>query len=86
MTEQPERKHVVGIKISADTWDDVVGALRDIQLLLRNDGPGRRCIIVGSSFNYLVFDQTSPEMTHDKYFAAIDAWLEEENEKEKVPA
>jgi len=85
MTKIPERKHVVGIKISADTWDDVKAALGEIERQLYESGPGMGTVSGGSSFSYMLFDQANPEMTHDKYFDALDQWLKETKE-EKVPA
>lgn len=86
MTDMPERKHVVGIKISADSWDEVIGAMREITLQIHRDGPGLCTLSGGSSFSYMLIDHQNGDMTHEKYFDALDHWLEQEHAKEKVLA
>lgn len=78
MVERPERKHVVGIKISADSWEDVLAALRGIEFDLAKDGPGRSINSGGVSFSYTVFDKETLGMTHEYYFQVLDEWLEEQ--------
>ncbi len=82
MSEGPERKHTISIKIGADTWDDALATLNNIQYLLHKDGPGRCCVSGGVSSNYIVVDSELPGMTNEKYFAELDEWLGRERKKD----
>lgn len=77
MSEKPERRHVVGIKISADSWDDVLAALKSIDYEFYSKGPGRNIISGGCSFSYIAVDNENPAQTHEQYFQEVDAWLAE---------
>ena len=83
--EQPERRHVVAIKIEADTWDDVLRALTDALYAFGEGGPG---VIVsgGWGHNYVILarDKTNPDVTHDSYFAALDEFLAKDSEEGSV--
>lgn len=82
---KPERRHVVGIKLQADTWRDVVGHLYDIARYLEEMGPGRELISGGYSAGYIVIDKENPTTSHDDYFKKLDKFLEKNREgKETV--
>lgn len=72
----PERAHVLVAKFSADTIDQLADELRGFvdRLLMGlattgvSGGP-----TAGSIYSYKV----RPDQTHDVYFTAVEAWLEE---------
>ncbi len=73
----PERKHVVAIKIGADSWDDVIAALNHILFVAESEGAGRDITSGGGSFGFVFVDKTNPQVTHDSYFDEVDRWIEE---------
>lgn len=83
MVEMPERKHTVAIKIGADSWDDVLAALKSIEYEFYSKGPGRNIISGGCSFSYIAVDDENPAQTHEQYFEEVDAWLAERRAKDR---
>lgn len=74
--EAPKRKHVVHIEIGADSWQDVLMALRQIQFDIDTHEPGNVSIVSGGySCGYTVKDEFYPEQTHDNYFEQSQEWL-----------
>jgi hypothetical protein len=72
MSETPRRSHVVTIKIGADTWDDILTALRTILTDQELNGPYPTVASGGSSFGYVWEHDHDPGITHDSYFEAIE--------------
>lgn len=80
MATAPVRAHTFICKIGADTAEDLAHELRHFadelmrgQLTVGTIGGAS----VGSIYSYRV----APEQTHDKYFAELDEWLEEDRRK-----
>lgn len=72
----PERRHEVRITIGADTWDDVIAALRHIEFIFHSNGPGRNLTSGGYSSSITAVDKTNEDVTHDSYFEQVEKWLE----------
>lgn len=78
-TEAPRRAYVLTLEIGADSRDELCAALRQLEFQVHADqltsgvsgGPGS-----GYTYN-LIVDES---ITHDSYFAAVDAWLDEQKE------
>ena len=71
----PQRAHTLEFKIGADTKEDIIAAIRN--LLFDLDAYGLRDCVSGSpSSGYSLTYSHDPEMTHEKYFQAIEEWRE----------
>jgi hypothetical protein len=82
--QAPERRHVVKIKIGADTWDHVLWALRDIRHELSRKQPGPVDIATGGvDFGYSVQAEEHPAMTHEKYLKLLHEYLEDDSEEKR---
>lgn len=79
MTTRPERAHVLAFKASGDTRKALEAELRHLLFLLSSDqlsvgvsgGPD-----AGSIYAY----RHDPSQTHDGYFSAIDALMQEQKD------
>lgn len=74
----PHRAHEIDLKVGADTLDDLVWALRTISTELQRGQLSRGCSgspSAGWTHEY----RHDPEMTHDRYFADVDAWLDRDH-------
>lgn len=70
----PERAHYLEIKIGGDTIDDVRCGLEQILRDFALQG-GARCGASGSpSVGWSIEYRQNPEMTHEKYFDAIQEY------------
>ena len=75
MTDRPHRAFEIDIHIGADTWED---AAREIARVLSHVVEhGQQCSLAsgGPSSGASVTIRHRPEMTHDKYFEQLDAYL-----------
>lgn len=72
---KPKRRFIVAIEASGDTWEDVAHSLRD--LLPHIEEHGRNCDSVsgGPSSGHWVHVTENPDMTHEKYHEALEAYL-----------
>lgn len=71
----PYRRHTLMLQIGADSLDDLAAELRMFAHRAERDELGTGCIggpSCGSTYSY-VFD---PDMTHERYFAEIDTYLQ----------
>ena len=71
---KPHRAHTLALEIGADTLDDLAYALKAIREDVLRGQLSVGCSgspSVGWTHNY----HHDPEMTHERYFADIDAWL-----------
>lgn len=81
MSEKPEQRRwkFVG-KIEADEWEGLIAALRSITFDVHRRTAGEVPFVVisgGYDSNYAFTVTEKPDMTHDKYFEELDAYLEE---------
>lgn len=72
---KPHRRFTVEINISGDTLEDVETALDEIARERIHDR-----VLGGSTLGYFVRVHEDPAMTHDKYHAALDAYLDKPTE------
>jgi len=77
--ERPHRRFTVAINISGDTLDDVKLAIREIARDRVQDH-----VMGGSTLGYFVQVSEDPAMTHDKYFEALEKYLEPKPAEEVV--
>lgn len=81
----PTRCLELKITIGADTWEDAVRSVQQVLFdLERRDGTTFGPIISGSpSAGYTVDIAHNPAQTHDAYFEALNAYLEDREEADK---
>lgn len=78
--EVPHRRYTVEIKIGADTWEDVKRSLDQIAFDLHGREDGAIDKTSGApSAGYTVIGKQDPEMTHERYFADVEAWRAKRN-------
>lgn len=81
----PERKHVLSLKIEADSIEDLSRALDQISFdVLRHDedaaGP-RQSVSGGVSSSHIMEHRVNQGQSHDAYFVELEACLESIREK-----
>lgn len=76
--ERPKRAFEVQITVGGDTWADIKYQLRDLLPHIEDHGPECNSVSGSPSANHIVTVFQNPEMTHEKYFEAIHAWLKRE--------
>lgn len=74
---RPARRFTVTIEAGGDTWDDIAHALRDLLPHIEEHGPKCDSVSGGCSGGHWVRVIENPEMTPEKYRAALDAYLDE---------
>lgn len=75
MTDHPERRCELAIKIGADDPQYILTLLRDILYNFdRSLGP-HNMISGGYGGNYIVVYHDNPAMSHEAYFEEVDAWI-----------
>lgn len=79
--ELPDRRFVVKIEIGGDTADDIESALR--QLHFDWSRGSRGCVSGGCSSSWTVSVRENPEMTHEKYVAALNDYLAQEKKESR---
>ena len=83
MSGKFNRRHEVAIRIGADSWADVISALNQLLYIADTEGPGHDLVSGGPTSGYVFVDQTSPDITHDSYFAEVDAWIDAMRQERK---
>ena len=81
--EPPKRRHVVNIEIGADTTDDILDALKNLQFQFHAYGINSG-MSGGVNSNWIIDYRINPDMDHDTYVEDINQWLEE-NENKQFP-
>lgn len=74
--ERPHRAYEIDIHIGADDWKSALWQIRDV--LRHIEDHGEECSLVsgGSDSGATVTITKRPEMTHDRYFADLNAYLD----------
>lgn len=72
----PKRRFEVQIVIGGDTWPDVLDRLQDLLLHIGDHGPACSSVSGGYVSGHWVQVTEHPEMTHDRYVAELDAYLD----------
>lgn len=80
MNEPPKRRHVVNIEIGADTTDDILAALKNLQFQFHAYGINSG-VSGGVNSNWSIEYRIDPDMDHDAYVKSINQWLEENEKK-----
>lgn len=80
--KQPRRRWDIVVKVGADSLADAANALEAIARDLDRDGRASPIDIVSGSpsVGYTVEGDENPSITHESYFAAVDAWLKAREE------
>lgn len=79
--EPPRRRVMVELRLGADSWDEVAAALEQIAREV-SIGQMRAHVSSGSpTSSYAWLASEDERVTHDSYFEALDAYLEEERAK-----
>lgn len=73
-SERPMRCFEVTITVGGDTWEDVRWQLQGILPHIEDHGPDCKSVSGSPTSNHVVHVVHNPEMTNEKYFAAIEAW------------
>lgn len=73
----PRRAHSLVGKIEGDTKEDLAHNLEHLAFLIRTDQLQGPSLSGSSSGNHIVDYYRDEKMTHERYFAEINAWLEE---------
>lgn len=74
MTETPSRKHVLAMKIGADTFEGLMHALE--QIIIELDENGNNSVTGGASWGGYYVHVVDPDQTREGYFADIEKYLE----------
>lgn len=77
-TKRPERRWTVTLNVGADEWDDAAHELMRLAEHVREHGPGCSQVSGSPSVGSSVDIVSRPDMTHERYFAELDAYLDEE--------
>jgi hypothetical protein len=77
----PQRAHRIEIDAGADTAEDLAWELRQLATRLERGDLTRGCIGGPSSGSIYTYTH-NPEMTHERYFAEIEAHLAAERKRE----
>lgn len=77
MQSKPRRKIVVSAKIEGDSWDDIARALHQLQTDIAVQGElSKTSVSGGYSSGWIVVSDVDGSMTHDKWAADLNAWLD----------
>lgn len=79
---RPVRRYEVGIRIGADSWEDVCAAVRHLLFIYESEGEGHNLTSGGPTYGMIAIDEKNDSVTHDSYFAELDKWLEEHRDNE----
>ena len=71
--DRPRRRFDALIRIGADSKEELVRAIE--QIAFDVDRGSTSCVSGGPDSGWSVTVSEYPEMTHDAYFAAVEAWL-----------
>lgn len=80
MTEaknKPHRRYTLSIEIGADEWAGVVADLQHLASHIADHGEKCSSVMGGPSCGHIVDIRIDPEMTHERYMAELDAYLEQ---------
>ncbi|MBN9568724.1 MAG: hypothetical protein J0H79_14080 [Alphaproteobacteria bacterium] len=77
-TKDPRRRIVMCAKIDADSWDDLYNHLRNLVAGIARDGKrlSKSSVSGGYSSGHIIVVSEDETVTHDKWAAELDAWLE----------
>lgn len=84
MTDEPRRKIIVSAKIEGDDWKDIAAAFKQLQTQIAMDGElSRQSVSGGYSSGWIVISDVDGAMSHDKWAADLNAWLEAKKDAEQ---
>ena len=74
MTDAPQRRWTMELKIGADSEDELIRALEQIALDFSMGGLRTLFASGGCGSGWWGETKHDPEMDHERYFAAIEEW------------
>jgi hypothetical protein len=83
MTDRPHRAYELDIHIGGDTWDEVIWNLHELANHIPDHGPACSSVSGSPSGGHSVTVTHRPEMTHEKYIEALEAYLESRRAEKK---
>ena len=75
MVEKPHRRFEVTITVSADSWEDASRVIEDLLPHIVDHGPRCNSVSGGYSAGASVDIREDPEMTHERWWEAMEAYL-----------
>lgn len=80
MSEQPHRRYRLTLELQADTFEELLVNMEEIQLDLRDGNTKRHggrfhSVMYGPSSGYVVDVHVDTEMTHERYYEQLEAYL-----------
>lgn len=79
MSDRPHRAYELDIHIGGDTWEDVMRNFRELADHIPEHGPACSSVSGSPSCGHTVNVTHRPEMTNDRYFRELDAWMDWRN-------
>ncbi len=80
-TKRPHRAFEITIRVGADTWEDAIAELLRMAYHIEEHGPNCNSVSGGYSTNHTVTILQNPQMTHDRYFEQLGAYLAAKKEE-----
>lgn len=71
--KQPRRAHHLTLEVGADTYEDLIYALK--QIIFDIERGSRQSVSGGYSTGWILSYSTDETMTHDRYFALLDTYI-----------
>jgi len=78
---KPHRRFECNLEVSADSIDDLCGALNNIIFSIKNKET-RRCVSGGCTSGYILAIEEDKNMTHEQFIKDLKLYLEKEQENE----
>ncbi len=78
------RRFEVGIRIGADSVEDVVASLNHLAFLYSSEGAGHKLTSGGYGSSIIAVDSEAPHVTHDSYFEQVEKWIEDKRKEAKA--
>jgi hypothetical protein len=68
----PKRSFELTVRISGDTWEDIIDEFRFLELHLSMHGASCQSVSGGLNRGHIVEIYHDPTMTHEKYIAEVE--------------
>lgn len=72
----PKRCYEITITVGGDTWDDAIHEVLRLAYHAKDRGPECRCFCGGGHVGGSVEVRHDPNMTHERYIAELEEYLE----------
>jgi len=86
MNDQPQRRYALGIRVGADSYEDLRAWVRQLDRWLdEHDGSSSTHIVSGSpSVGWTAVLAVDKDMTHERYFEQCNEWLAANKDRSKA--